>query len=251
MSAINNLTNNLTNLSINKDSTEIIESINNPPKGWEEVFKESQKELKIIRDKVSQYEKENVVYPKREDVFNAFRLTPLKDIKILILGSVPYANESKSQHTAMGLAFSVHKGVKIPPSLVNIYKELSREYTDFKTPSSGDLTPWAQQGVFLLNMSLTVNAGSSGSHGNLWMLFIKKVINAIVKSNPNVIFVLWGKPAGTIIKYIPKDVNVLTSSHPSPLSATKTATPFIGNGHFTIINDMLIKMGKTPINWQL
>lgn len=225
---------------------------NNPPKGWEQIFKELAPELKIISDRITQYEaKGAITFPRREDIFNAFRLTDPKTIKVLICGMDPYHSvEKNGTPTAMGLAFSVNPTAKIPPSLRNIFKELQNEYSNYITPKNGDLSNWASQGVFLLNMSLTVEKGTAGSHGNIWTPFITKIIDYIIKINPHIIFVLWGNPAKVMLKYLPKDSIILSSSHPSPLSATKTTTPFLGSNVFTNINLELKKLGAEEINWQ-
>lgn len=190
------------------------------------------------------YEKE-IVYPPVEEVFNAFKLTPLNQIKVVILGQDPYHGEGQ----AHGLAFSVRQGHKIPPSLKNIYKELNH---DLKIPvtTNGDLSQWASQGVFLLNTALTVTAKLPGSHKDIgWELFTSSVINAISSHREHIVFLLWGKHAQDKEPLIDANKHlVLKSPHPSPFSARKG---FFGSNHFSKANRYLSEHGINPINWSL
>lgn len=185
----------------------------------------------------------NNVFPPREDIFNAFKLCPFKDVKVLILGQDPYHEPGQ----AHGLAFSVKPGVKVPPSLKNIYKEMERDL-GIPINQDGDLTYLAKQGVLLLNTVLTVREGEANSHKNKgWEIFTDGVIEAVSSKEQPVVFLLWGKPAENKEKLIKSNLHlILKSSHPSPLSARRG---FLGCSHFSKTNDFLTSKGKTPINW--
>lgn len=184
------------------------------------------------------------VYPPQKDVFNAFKLTKLGDIKVVILGQDPYHGPNQ----AHGLAFSVLPGVAIPPSLLNMYKELEQDIDGFQRPQHGFLESWATQGVMLLNTVLTVEAGKAHSHARLgWETFTDRVIDAINTHREGVIFLLWGSHAqkkGSIIDA--QRHHVLKAPHPSPLSAHRG---FLGCRHFSQTNALLSKAGETPIDW--
>ena len=186
------------------------------------------------------------IYPPQEEVFNAFKLTEFEQVKVVILGQDPYHGPNQ----AHGLAFSVKPTVKIPPSLVNMYKELQNEYPDFHIPNHGYLLPWAEQGVFLLNTVLTVEQGQAHSHANWgWETFTDRVIAALNEHRDNLVFLLWGSHAQKKGQFIDRTRHcVLTSVHPSPLSAHRG---FLGCGHFKQANDYLQSHRLTPINWQL
>ena len=186
------------------------------------------------------------VYPKGSDIFNAFQKTPFADVKVVILGQDPYHGENQ----AHGLSFSVQKGIGIPPSLRNIYKELSTDIPGFKIPDHGDLTEWAEQGVLLLNASLTVQAGMPGSHQKKgWEEFTDNVIKTISDKKEGVVFILWGAfaqaKAGLIDQ---KKHHIIQSPHPSPFSAERG---FFGSKPFSKTNQILEKQGKGPIEWQI
>ena len=187
-----------------------------------------------------------VVFPPKDDVFNAFKYTPLDKLKVVILGQDPYPGVGQ----AMGLAFSVHTKIPVPRSLVNIYKELATDIPGFQIPDHGNLIPWARQGVLLLNACLTVEEGKPLSHQKIgWEQFTDGVIKAINDKCENLVFMLWGNPAqqkGACI-----DANkhlVLKCAHPSPLSASRG---FFGCHHFSKANKYLIEHHKKPIDWQL
>ena len=184
------------------------------------------------------------VYPKGADIFNALNTTRLSNIKIVIIGQDPYHGEGQ----AHGLSFSVPKGIRLPPSLINIYKEIEAEYGT-KMPKTGDLTGWAEQGVLLLNATLTVQAGLAGSHQKKgWEQFTDAIIRAVNEKCDHVVFMLWGAYAQKKGAHIDRKKHlVLESVHPSPLSAHRG---FFGNAHFKSANDYLEKHGKTPIDWQ-
>lgn len=186
-----------------------------------------------------------VVYPPADDIFNALHLTPLKDVKVVILGQDPYHNENQ----AHGLSFSVLPGNDIPPSLKNIYKELNDDLGCF-VPNNGYLEKWAKQGVLLLNTVLTVRAHQANSHqGKGWEQFTDAIIEAVNKKEEPVVFLLWGSPAARKAKMLnnPKHL-VLTAPHPSPLSAYRG---FFGCKHFSMANDFIVKNGGQPIDWQI
>lgn len=187
-----------------------------------------------------------VIYPPEADVFNAFKLTELDKLKVVILGQDPYHGPNQ----AHGLAFSVRNGVRVPPSLQNMYKELALEYPDFQIPGHGCLERWAEQGVLLLNTVLTVVATQANSHRHLgWEQFTDKVIAQLSSQCQGIVFLLWGSHAQKKGRFIDRQRHhVLEAPHPSPLSAHRG---FLGCGHFKQTNDLLQQQGKSPINWQL
>lgn len=186
------------------------------------------------------------VYPKNGDIFNAFKKTPLTQLKVVILGQDPYHGANQ----AHGLSFSVQKGINPPPSLKNIFKELQQDIPGFQIPSHGDLTEWAEQGVMMLNASLTVRAASPGSHQKKgWEIFTDTVIRKISEQKQGIVFLLWGKFAQAKAELIDGHKHhVLKAAHPSPYSAD---SGFFGCRHFSKTNEILIKEGKEPINWQI
>lgn len=187
-----------------------------------------------------------VVYPPADDIFNALHLTPLKDVKVLILGQDPYHNE----HQAHGLSFSVLPDQKdIPPSLQNIYKELQEDLGCY-IPNNGYLKKWADQGVLMLNTVLTVRAHEPNSHqGRGWENFTDAIIQAVNQKDEPVVYMLWGRPAQSKIPMLtnPKHL-ILKAPHPSPLSAYRG---FFGCRHFSRCNEFLSQNGLKPIDWQI
>lgn len=186
------------------------------------------------------------IYPKGPDIFNAFQKTPFTDVKVVILGQDPYHGENQ----AHGLSFSVQKGIGIPPSLRNIYKELVTDIPGFKIPDHGDLTEWAEQGVLLLNASLTVQAGTPGSHQKKgWEVFTDRVIKTISDKKEAIVFILWGAFAQAKAELIDKHKHhIIKSPHPSPFSADRG---FFGSKPFSKTNAILQKEGKKAIDWQI
>ncbi|MCB2385276.1 uracil-DNA glycosylase [Thalassolituus alkanivorans] len=186
-----------------------------------------------------------VIFPPGPQIFNAFNHTPFQQVRVVIIGQDPYHGPGQ----AHGLSFSVQPGVKIPPSLVNIFKEIEGDL-GLRMSGSGDLTPWADQGVLLLNATLTVEQANAGSHqGKGWEQFTDAAIRALNEQREGLVFVLWGSYAqkkGAVID--PQKHLVLKSVHPSPLSAHRG---FFGNRQFSRINDYLISRGEAPIQWQL
>jgi uracil-DNA glycosylase len=185
-------------------------------------------------------------YPKNADIFNAFWKTPFDDLNVLILGQDPYHGPNQ----AHGLSFSVQKGITTPPSLRNIYKELSTDIPGFVTPNHGDLTEWAEQGVMLLNATLTVRAGTPGSHQKKgWEEFTDKVIQTISEKKEGIVFILWGSFAQAKAELIDQKKHfIIKSPHPSPFSADRG---FFGSKPFSKTNAILEKEGKKPIDWQI
>lgn len=186
------------------------------------------------------------IYPKGSDIFNAFNHTPFDKVKVVILGQDPYHGVGQ----AHGLSFSVQKGVIPPPSLKNIYKELADEFPDFKIPNHGELTAWADQGVLLLNATLTVRAHTAGSHQNKgWEQFTDKVITELSEKREGLVFILWGSYAKQKEALIDQSKHfIIKSAHPSPFSAY---SGFFGSRPFSKTNEILKKEGKEPINWQI
>ena len=215
---------------------------------WKEfIAAESTKEyylkLKQVIDKAYATE---VIYPPKEDIYNAFKHCPLDKVKVVILGQDPYHGVGQ----AHGLSFSVNKGIALPPSLRNIYRELEQD-VDFINPNHGDLTYWAKQGVLLLNDVLTVKAAAAGSHQKLgWEQFTEHVISFLSEQKSDLVFMLWGNYALKKGKKIDRAKHlVLVSGHPSPMSANQGK--WFGNKHFSQANTFLVSKGKQPIDWQL
>ncbi len=184
------------------------------------------------------------LYPPGDQVFRALQLTPFDQVKVVILGQDPYHGPNQ----AHGLSFSVREGIKPPPSLVNIYKELQQD-VGIVPPKSGDLTAWAEQGVLLLNAVLTVEQGNAGAHqGKGWELFTDAVIERLNAEREHLVFMLWGSYAQKKGRFIDRQRHcVLEAPHPSPLSAHRG---WFGSGHFSKANVYLRGTGQTPINWQ-
>jgi uracil-DNA glycosylase len=183
------------------------------------------------------------IYPKGADIFNALNTTPFSNVKVVILGQDPYHGPQQ----AHGLSFSVRKGIQKPPSLMNIYKEIQRDLR-IDMPDHGELTGWAEQGVLLLNATLTVEAGQAGSHqGQGWEIFTDAVIKALNEHTSGLVFMLWGAYAQKKGAFIDRTKHlVLQSAHPSPLSAHRG---FLGNCHFSETNAYLQNHNQTPIIW--
>lgn len=214
---------------------------------WKELLQEEFTKdyyLSLRNFLITEY-KTGTVYPDKYDIFNALHFTSYKDIKVVILGQDPYHGPGQ----AHGLSFSVNPGIKIPPSLLNIYKELNSDLGCF-IPNNGYLKKWADQGVLLLNTSLTVRAGEANSHKNKgWEIFTDKIISLVNEKNDPVVFLLWGNNAIKKKDLITNKKHlILTSVHPSPLSASRG---FFGSKPFSKINEFLISVDKTPIDWQI
>ena len=189
----------------------------------------------------NEYENKTI-YPSKELIFNAFNLCPFNNVKVIIIGQDPYHQENQAQ----GLCFSVPDDVKIPPSLRNIFKEIKNDINKQKT--SGNLTNWAKQGVFMINATLTVEKDNAGSHQKKgWETFTDEIIKLLNKEKNNLVFILWGAFAQKKAELIDKNKHlILKSVHPSPLSASRG---FFGNNHFSKTNEYLIKHNLPPIDW--
>ncbi|MBP3339347.1 MAG: uracil-DNA glycosylase [Lachnospiraceae bacterium] len=200
---------------------------------------------KELYTKVNNEYSQQVIYPPADDIFNAYHLTPLSKVKVVIIGQDPYHNVGQ----AHGLCFSVKPKVDIPPSLVNIYKELNDDL-GCKIPNNGYLVKWAKQGALMLNSVLTVRAHMANSHkGFGWEKFTDATIEALNKQDRPIVYLLWGKPAQDKAKCVnnPKHL-LLKAPHPSPLSAYRG---FLGCKHFSQANEFLVKNGLAPIDWQI
>lgn len=216
-------------------------------KNWEELFRqEEQKEYyrKLMQFLDEEYA-QKTIYPPREDVFTCFTSCPLQDVKVVILGQDPYHQPQQ----AHGLCFSVKKGVPVPRSLKNIYREL-KDDLGVDAPPHGCLLEWARQGVFLMNTVMTVREGEAYSHNKKgWEVFTDTVISVLNEQEQGIVFVLWGNHAQKKARLITgAQHRIIQSAHPSPLSASRG---FFGSKPFSTINTCLKEMGRTPIDWRL
>ena len=214
-------------------------------KNWYELLKPelTSQQFKNLQDFLTEEYNTKKIYPTPENVFNALNLVKYNDVKVVIIGQDPYHQPGQ----AHGLSFSVQNGIKLPPSLVNIYKEIEDEIGK-KSCTNGDLTAWAKQGVLLLNSVLTVRDSQPNSHKNMgWEKITSRVVELLSKREKPVVFLLWGANAIAIGKNIDRSKHlVLTCAHPSPLSAYNG---FFGCNHFVKANEFLIKNNKTQIEW--
>ena len=215
--------------------------------GWKKALSNEFKKdyfLGIVELLKNERESKQVIYPPGPFIFNAFNTTDLKDVKVVIIGQDPYHGPNQ----AHGLSFSVQKGIKPPPSLVNIYKEIEKDLGINMPRRYGDLTQWAKQGVLLLNASLTVRANQPNSHAGIgWQIFTDAVINLLNTEKKNIVFLLWGNFAKEKGAHIDEGRNlVLKAMHPSPFAADKG---FFGCRHFSKANEYLVKYGIDPIDW--
>ena len=201
--------------------------------------------FQALNKKIDEEYQSKICYPPYENIFNAFKQTRYEDIKVVILGQDPYIRANQ----AMGLCFSVPKGVELPPSLVNIYKEMVSDI-DMEMPKYGDLTPLTKEGVFLLNTTMTVEEGKSLSHMNLgWETFTDDVIKLINNKNKPVVFILWGKNARSKKALITNPIHlILEAPHPSPLSAY---SGFFGSKPFSKANHFLMANEIEPVDWSV
>ncbi len=215
---------------------------------WKEVLKDDFKKpyfQQIINHIKTERAGGKIIYPPGSLIFNAFNTTPFLEVKVVILGQDPYHGVGQ----AMGLCFSVPKGIQVPPSLQNIFKELKAD-TGMLIPNHGDLTAWAKQGVLLLNATLTVREAEANSHALIgWQQFTDAVISKISNEKKGVVFLLWGKFAQQKVVLINTQKHtVLTAAHPSPLSAH---AGFLGCRHFNKTNKALMQQGLQPIDWKV
>lgn len=217
-------------------------------KNWYELLKDrfESQYFSDLQKKLNGEYNSKIIYPKPENVFNALNLVKYNDVKVVIIGQDPYHGPNQ----AHGLCFSVQKDVAVPPSLQNIYKELKADL-DCQIPTHGNLTKWAKQGVLLLNTVLTVQSGMPNSHkGWGWEKITTRVIELLNQREEPVIFMLWGSSAKEIGKGINTNRHyVLTAVHPSPMSAMQGG--WFGCKHFSKANEILKKIGKQPIDWQI
>lgn len=215
--------------------------------GWDEVLADEFEKpyFKALLEKVDEEYSKYKVYPPRGKIFSALTHCDIKDVKVVLLGQDPYHEEGQ----AHGMCFSVMPNIEIPPSLKNIYKEIQTEY-GFEPPNHGYLMSWAKQGVLLLNTTLTVRAHQANSHAAFgWQKFTDRVIEEVNRQDKPVVFMLWGRNAISKKPLIDESKNlVLTSPHPSPLSAY---AGFFGNGHFKKANEFLKAKGRGEINWKI
>ena len=214
---------------------------------WDKVLKEmfDSKEYQAFFQKIEKEYQNKIIYPKKENIYNALKLTPYENVKVVIVGQDPYHGENE----AHGLSFSVQKGIKLPPSLKNIYKELLNDLKIVE-PNCGDLTSWAKEGVLLLNSVLTVEKDKPASHAKIgWSKYTDYIIQKINEKENPVVFILWGNFAKTKRELItnPKHL-IITSAHPSPFSARNG---FFGSKPFSKTNEFLKENNIKPINWQL
>ena len=216
-------------------------------KSWEnKMKKEFEKDyFSILNQFLKQEYKEQTIFPEKKLIFNALNSIPFNKVKVVIIGQDPYHGKGQ----AHGLSFSVTEGIKTPPSLVNIFKEIESDLK-INNHGKGDLTKWAKQGVLLLNATLTVRENTPGSHQNKgWEQFTDQIISIISEERKDLVFLLWGKFAQNKTKLIDKNKHhILMSSHPSPLSSYRG---FLGCKHFSECNNILKRENKTEINWQL
>ncbi len=214
---------------------------------WDDILsKEFEKDYyKKLRTFLDNEYHTKTIYPSAKDIYNALRITPYKDVKVLILGQDPYHEENQ----AHGLSFSVNKGIQIPPSLLNIYKELNSDVNTY-IPNNGYLVKWAKQGVLLLNTVLTVQAHKANSHKSKgWEILTDEIIKKLNEKEKPMVFILWGRNARDKKKYITNTYHlVIESPHPSPLSAYNG---FFGSKPFSKTNNFLIEHNQRPIDWQI
>ncbi|MGB1261931.1 MAG: uracil-DNA glycosylase [Cognaticolwellia sp.] len=228
--------------------------MNNLKPHWQSVIANEQQQayFQHLSAEIAQQRADGeVIFPVDNDVFSAFSTLDLTEIKVVILGQDPYHGVGASgESQAHGLAFSVRKGIKVPPSLVNIYKELNQDIANFTTPSHGNLMTWAEQGVLLLNTVLTVKQGQAHSHAKLgWETFTDNIISDINQHNSGCVFMLWGSHAQKKGKNINLQKHlVLNGPHPSPLSAYRG---FFGCQHFSKANHWLSEQNQTEIDWRI
>lgn len=208
--------------------------------------------LELKKFLIKEWASNKNIFPPKDEIYSWSRLTPLKNVKVLIIGQDPYHNFNQ----AHGLAFSVKdKKTRIPPSLVNIFKGIKNDYPEFQIPKNGDLTKWAKEGVLLLNTCLTVEAHKANSHSKHgWEQFTTAIIDELVKKSQCIVIIAWGRPAQQIVTKLKLNTSTkqrlyLYGAHPSPLSAFKGG--FFNNGHFKKCNEWLAKNGKSGVVWQL
>jgi len=211
---------------------------------WKNEFLAKKEKIDRILKKIE--DRGDEIYPRKKDIFNCFRLTPLEKVKVVIWGQDPYPKLLQNGKTrAQGYSFGVSREDKIPPSLKNIYKEIGENYKSFRSPEHGDLKWLAKQGILFMNSALTYNPNDEKSHQNIWGRFVHIVIEILNQKTDNCVHVLWGKASEKLSTQI-KSTQILTAAHPSPFSAYRG---FFGCRHFEKINIILDRQGKEQINW--
>lgn len=229
-----------------KDHPMEVERMKLSEKSWEKELEEEMGKpyfRRLLENLEEAYAKESI-FPDKEQIFSAFQLTPFHRVKVVILGQDPYHGKGQAE----GLAFSVKKGVKIPPSLRNIYKELEEDL-HMERPAHGSLASWAEQGVLLLNTVLTVREGEPNAHGGIgWKTFTDEVMRKLGQRREPMVFILWGNQAMEKKKLIASHHKIIASAHPSPLSARRG---FFGSRPFSRANEYLESMGMGPVDWKI
>ena len=217
-------------------------------KGWKQAlaYEFNQEYFKDLKSTLLIENRTSIIFPSEKDIFSAFNLTPFNDVKVIIIGQDPYHGADQ----ANGLCFSVSENISHPPSLKNIFKEIQRDLK-IPYPKNGNLESWAKQGVLLLNASLSVRKDEANSHSDFgWQIFTDEVIRQLSSQKKDLIFLLWGGFAKKKNKFINKENHhILTSGHPSPLSANRGH--WYGNNHFSKTNELLISLNKEPIDWRI
>jgi len=216
--------------------------------GWKHALASEfdKKYFEELKSTLSIEKRTSIIFPSEKEIFSAFNLTPFNDVKVIIIGQDPYHGEGQ----ANGLCFSVSESMSHPPSLKNIFKEIQKDLK-IPYPKSGNLESWAKQGVLLLNASLTVRKDEANSHSDFgWQIFTDEAIKQLSFKKKGLIFLLWGSFAKKKIKFINRENHqILTTGHPSPLSANRGY--WFGNGHFRKTNELLISLNKEPIDWRI
>ena len=216
--------------------------------GWKHALASEfdKKYFEELKSTLSIEKRTSIIFPSEKEIFSAFNLTPFNDVKVIIIGQDPYHGEGQ----ANGLCFSVSESMSHPPSLKNIFKEIQKDLK-IPYPKSGNLESWAKQGVLLLNASLTVRKDEANSHSDYgWQIFTDEAIKQLSFKKKGLIFLLWGSFAKKKIKFINRENHqILTTGHPSPLSANRGY--WFGNGHFRKTNELLISLNKEPIDWRI
>lgn len=214
----------------------------------EDIKEETKKINEYLQKQKEKYEPLKI-FPKHENIYKCFELSSLEELKVVLIGQDPYHGEYNEEPQAQGLSFSVPDGFKLPPSLKNIFKELNNDL-GLNISKSGDLTKWAQQGVLLLNASLSVLQGNANSHFKIWKNFTAELLKFIVQNKKDLVFILWGNFSKNLIKNLDMSAHhIISSNHPSPLSANKGG--FFGTKPFSKTNQLLEKIGKEKIDWNL
>lgn len=215
-----------------------------PPPTWEKLFKAAIPEVQEVDKQLEGLD----FYPLKQDLFRAFDLVPIDKVKVIIIGQDPYFQTvrlgNKMVPRATGVAFSVRKEDEIPVSLNCMITELANTIKGFKAPTNGDLEHWCHQGVLLLNSCLTVQPGTAGAHGRVWLGFIQKVVTGLLELNPKIIVLLWGGQAKELENILNNRCTVLTAAHPADRMKR-----FIGCGHFPAVNELLKKRQLPEIDW--